>query len=80
MKTTLITVAATLAAARGALAAVPATPAGPGLLTVVFLGFGALIVVAQLVPALTLFASMIASLFSAGRAEGTAVSGATEPR
>ena len=62
MKTTLITVAANLAAARGALAAVPATPDGPGLLTVLFLGFGALIVVAQVMPAVMMMIGMAKGL------------------
>ena len=80
MKTAAITAAAILAVARAAVAAPPATPEGSGFLAMLFLGFGAVIVVTQLAPALTLFASMIAGFFSEGRAGGTAANGATEAR
>lgn len=38
--------------------------AGTSLLVLLFLGFGALIIVCQLVPSLTLFCSMLKGLFS----------------
>lgn len=62
MKTAITTLLTTLAATAATAAA--GTPAeGLGLLTWLFLGFGALIVVFQCVPALVLFAAMVRSLF-----------------
>lgn len=51
-----------------ALASQDAETAGGSLLVLLFLGFGALIVVLQLIPSLVLFVSMFKGLFfSAGR-------------
>ncbi|GAB4284818.1 MAG: hypothetical protein Kow0092_39130 [Deferrisomatales bacterium] len=52
-----------------ALAAEPGAE-GPGVLTVLFLAFGALIVAAQAVPAAVMFASMIRALFAGRAGEG----------
>ena len=71
MKTRITTLLATLATATAALAAPGAlTPPaeGLGLLTWLFLGFAALIVVFQCVPAAVLFAAMLRSVFPAAEA------------
>ena len=64
MKTLLRTLTATLAWVVPALAANGSEPQGNGLLIVLFLGFGALIVVFQLVPGLVLFVTMVKELFT----------------
>lgn len=46
-----------------ALAANGIEPEGNGLLVILFLGFGALIIVFQLIPGLMLFGSMVKGLF-----------------
>jgi hypothetical protein len=62
---TLMIIAAAIAAGAAPLAASDGTEAaGTSLLVILFLGFGALIVVCQLVPGLVLFCSMIKGLFS----------------
>jgi hypothetical protein len=68
MKTALTTLLATLPTATAALAATGPRAEGMGLLTWLFLGFGALIVVGQCVPALVLFAAMVRSLFAGAQA------------
>lgn len=68
MKTTITTLATTLATATAALAATTADAGGMGLLTWLFLGFGALVVVLQCVPAAVLFAAMLRSVFPAAAA------------
>ena len=68
MKARITTLLAIVATATAALAA-PAAPAeGLGLLTWLFLGFAALIVVFQCVPAAVLFAAMLRSVFPAAEA------------
>jgi len=64
MKTLLRTLTATLAWVVPALAANGSETEGSGLLIILFLGFGALIVVFQLVPGLVLFATMVKELFT----------------
>lgn len=64
MKTTLRTIVAMLVTASAAFAAGGAESEGNGLLVTLFLGFGALIIVFQLVPGLVLFGSMIKALFA----------------
>lgn len=61
---TMMTIAATVAATVQPLAASNGTEAaGTSLFTIIFLVFGALIVVCQLVPGLLLFCSMVKGLF-----------------
>ena len=62
MKTTLRTIAAALLAATPAFAATGAEAEPHGILFYLFIGFGALIVVAQLVPGLMLLGGMIKGL------------------
>jgi hypothetical protein len=64
MKTLLRTLTATLALVVPAFAANGSEPEGSGLLIILFLGFGALIVVFQLVPGLVLFVTMVKELFT----------------
>ena len=64
MKTTLRTLIATLIWIPSALAANEASSEGSGFLITLFLGFGALILVFQLAPALVLFGSMIKGLLT----------------
>ena len=60
----IMTIAATIAATTQPLAASNGTEAaGTSILVILFLGFGALIVVCQLIPGLVLFCSMIKGLF-----------------
>lgn len=66
--TTLLTTLATATAALAAPAAVGPHAEGMGLLTWLFLGFGALVVVFQCVPAAVLFATMLRSVFPAAAA------------
>ena len=68
MKTARNAIAALIVAAP-AFAAGTAEPRGFSLLTVLFLVFGAAIVVFQAVPALTLFGSMLRALFALARGE-----------
>ena len=69
MKTTIKTLATMLATASTAFAASGAESEGSGVLTALFLGFGALIIAFQLFPGLMLFGSMIKGLFSSGAKE-----------
>lgn len=64
MKTTIRTLTAILALSSPALAASSADSEGNGLLVTLFLGFGALIIVFQLLPGLILFGSMLKGLFT----------------
>jgi hypothetical protein len=66
MKTLLraLTATLTLAWVVPALAANGSESEGSGLLIILFLGFGALIVVFQLVPGLVLFVTMVKELFT----------------
>lgn len=64
MKTTVRAIIAAIIAATPAYAATEGE-AGLGLLTMAFIGFAALIVAFQLVPALTLFFGMVKGLFAA---------------
>ena len=57
-------VTAIVATATPALASSGQEAMGPSLLALLFLGFGSLIVVCQLVPGLMLFCSMLKGLFS----------------
>ena len=61
---TLCTTVIATTATTAAWAAAGPRAEGVGLLTWLFLGFGALIVVGQCVPALVLFVSMVRSLFT----------------
>ena len=73
MKTLQLTLATLLASISPALAA-PATGASDsGLATWLFIGFFALIVVAQLVPGLLLAVSMLKGLFAPSAAAGSSV-------
>lgn len=64
MKTTLRALFAVLASFASALAASGAETDSSGFLVNLFLAFGALIIVFQLIPGLLLFCSMIRELFS----------------
>ena len=63
MKHTLTTLGALLATATPAVASSGPETGGTSLLVVFVLGFGALIVICQLIPALTLFLSALKALF-----------------
>ena len=63
MKTIVKHLFVTLSASSPAFAAAGAEPGGNGLMVILFLGFGALIIVFQLIPALMLFVSMVKGLF-----------------
>jgi len=65
MKTILTTLAVTLATVSPALAADASTVKGSSILLILFLGFGALIVVFQFIPGMVLFFSMLKGLFTA---------------
>lgn len=70
MKTALRTLIATLAATGTALAASGAESEGNGFLVTIFLAFGALVIVFQLIPGILLFGSMIKGLFTRPAGEG----------
>ncbi|SNB47954.1 hypothetical protein [Geobacter sp. DSM 9736] len=61
-----LTTAATIGSATTAFAASGAENDGMGLLTILFLGFGALIITLQLFPGVLLFVSMLKGAFSKG--------------
>lgn len=63
MKTIVKNMFMTLTASTPAFAAAGTESEGNGLMAILFLGFGALIIVFQLIPALTLFVSMVTGLF-----------------
>ncbi|MHB8770635.1 MAG: hypothetical protein ACYC7J_06545 [Syntrophales bacterium] len=65
MKRTMTTIGALLAAVTPALASGTPEPAGTGLLVSLFIAFGLLIVLCQLVPGAVLFCSLIKTLVSA---------------
>lgn len=71
MKTLAKALIALLAGAMPALAAVQVHDEGGSVLTVLFLGFGALILVFQLFPGLALFAVMLKEIFTGARKKGT---------
>lgn len=62
LKTVIALVGATATSAYAATSGT--TPEGTGILVWFFVGFGALIVILQAIPALVLFASMLKGLFS----------------
>ncbi len=64
MRTLIRTLIITLAWVVPALAATSTEPEGNGLLLILFIGFGALIIVFQCVPGLVLFATMVKELFT----------------
>ena len=64
MKTMRILLSLVVGSASAAYAAIGAPSEGAGLLTYCFVGFFAMIVVFQLVPAMVLFAGMVKGLFS----------------
>jgi hypothetical protein len=64
MKRTMTTLGALMAMATPAMAGGMETE-GTSLVTILLVGFGALIVVAQLIPALVLFGGMVKGLFRA---------------
>ncbi len=72
MKAILTTLAVALAYATPALAATTNGAKGTSLLLILFLGFGALIVVFQFIPGLVLFASMLKGLFTAAPKKASA--------
>lgn len=74
MKTTLNTLALSLLTLSTAQAASGVDTEGNGILVWIFIGFGALILVFQLVPGLMLFFSMVKGLFSKAPKE-VAISG-----
>jgi hypothetical protein len=65
MKAILTTLAVTLATVTPALAANANAAKGSSILLIIFLGFGALIVVFQFIPGMVLFFSMLKGLFTA---------------
>lgn len=64
MKTMQILISLVAGSASAAYAAVGSQSEGAGILTYFFIGFFALIIVSQLVPALILFFSMVKGVFS----------------
>lgn len=64
MKHTMTTLGALMAAATPALAFGGPGSEGTGILVPLFLGFGMLIIVCQLIPGLVLFCSILKTLFS----------------
>lgn len=72
MKAILTTLAVTLASVTPALAANVNEAKGSSILLMLFLGFGALIVVFQFVPGLVLFAAMLKGLFTASPKKASA--------
>jgi hypothetical protein len=75
MKRTMITLGTLMAWTTTAIAATGQEPTGISLMTILFVGFGALIVVGQLVPALVIFCGMIKGLFGVGATEAKPVAG-----
>jgi hypothetical protein len=65
MKALFTTLAITLACVTPALAATAAAAKGSSILVMLFLGFGALVVIFQFIPGMVLFASMLRGLFTA---------------
>ncbi len=63
MKRTMTTLGAIMAMATPAIAAGAMETEGTSLITIMLIGFGALIVVGQLIPAIALFRGMVKGLF-----------------
>ncbi|HLA27894.1 MAG TPA: hypothetical protein VJZ49_08370 [Syntrophales bacterium] len=63
MKHTMTTLGALMAMATPAVAAGGMEAEGTSLITIMFIGFGALIVVGQLIPGIVLFCAMVKGLF-----------------
>ncbi len=63
MKHAVTTIGALMATVAPAFASGSPEPAGPGLLVGLFMAFGVLIVLCQLVPGAVLFASLVKTLF-----------------
>ena len=78
MKTTGTTITALVASVTPALAAGGGGTEGISLLTALFLGFGALVIVFQLIPGLVLFAAMLKGLFSPAEEPAVAIAEAGE--
>lgn len=78
MRTLIRTLTITLAWVVPALAATGGEAEGSGLLLILFLGFGALIIVFQFVPGLVLFGTMVKELFTPATKKAAAV--AEEPK
>lgn len=81
MKTTYATTA--MVGTVGVLAATPAWAAGGepmGLWTILLLGFGALVILLQAVPAVVLFVSMLGTVFTRGTAQARTVEPAEPTR
>ena len=72
MKTLFRALAVTLACVTPALAANANSAKGSSILLILFLGFGALIVVFQFVPGMVLFATMLKGLFTAAPRKASA--------
>ncbi len=73
MRTLIRTLTITLGWVVPALAATSGETEGSGLLLILFLGFGALIIVFQFVPGLVLFATMVKELFTPATRKTAAV-------
>jgi hypothetical protein len=65
MKRTMTTLGALMAMATPVMAAGSMETEGPSLVTILLVGFGALIVVGQLIPALVLLSGMVKGFFRA---------------
>ena len=72
MKAILTTLIVTLASVTPALAADANAAKGSSILLILFLGFGALIVVFQFIPGMVLFFSMLKGLFTAAPKKASA--------
>lgn len=72
MKALLTTLAVTLACVTPALAANANAAKGSSFLLMLFLGFGAMVVVFQFVPGMVLFATMLKGLFTVAPKKATA--------
>ncbi len=66
MKRTMTTLGALMAMATPAIAAGGMETEGTSMFTILFVGFGALIVVGQLIPGIVLFGGMVKGLFGKG--------------
>jgi len=66
MKRTMTTLGALMAMATPAIAAGATETEGTSLITILLIGFGGLIVVGQLIPALVLFGGMVKGMFGHG--------------
>lgn len=75
MKHTMTTLGALMAAATPALAFGGPGSEGTGILVPLFLGFGMLIIVCQLIPGLVLFCSVLKTLFGRATSEAAPVTG-----